>query len=303
MTESTTDIDTLLGATASPENADAILEWFRGLNGRIARGDLMLGILDFDEVEGAPAALAHAAKGGRPLAHLLCARWLIEPPVGAPDHDAALESLRAAIDAGVDGADETLVRFQWFFRRDVASEEERDEALARARAQVERDPEDADALHLLGHLVTGGFGDEPDPAAGFELQRRAAELGSAGARFEMYVHLSTGLGVDADPAAAFEATRLAAEAGHPRALYNLGAALARGDQVPRDMAKAASYYARACELGNGQACATLAAMYFMGDGVEADADEAEELFDTAECEGFDTTRIKLAIGWDRDDDE
>jgi hypothetical protein len=293
-------IDELMKAAPSADTAKKILDWASDVGQRVLRGDLMIGILSIEEVEKMPAALRRAAECGHQEAWFRLAEWYERPAWGEPSAELADEALRRALDHQVPGAGLALARMRWFHRREEATEAEEAEAYGLVAALVKQNDDNDEAIYLLGLMTCAGFGTPPDPAAAFELQRKAASLGNADASFELYVHLSTGLGVAADEKAAFEHVQRAAQAGHARAAYNLGAFLATGRYGKKDMAEAANWYQRACDLGNGRACATLATLYASGDGVAQDRDRARGLFDVAADLGFDPSAIKDEIGWDDD---
>jgi TPR repeat protein len=291
-------IDALMKAAPSADTGKKILEWASDIDLRILSGDMMIGILSIEEVEKMPAALRRAAECGQQEAWLRLAKWHQRPGWGAPNLEQADEALRTALDQGVAGAGLALGRLRWFHRRDDATDAEKKQALETVADLAKKDDADGDASYLLGLMTCAGFGTAADPAAAFDIQRKAAKLGSMDASFELYVHLSTGLGVAVDEQAAFEHVQRAAEEGHPRAAYNMGAFLATGRHGKKDMAEAADWYQRACDLGNGRACATLAAMYATAEGVAKDRDRARGLFDVAAELGFDPSAIKDAIDWD-----
>ena len=290
-------IDVLMKAAPSAATGKKILDWASDIDGRILAGDMMIGILSIEEVEKMPAALRRAAECGHPKAWLRLAEWHERPRWGEPSYELADQALRLAVDHKVAGAGLALARLRWFLRRDEATDAEKAQAFETIAA-LAKEGDDGEATYLLGLMTCAGFGTPADPAAAFELQRKAAARGNADASFELYVHLSTGLGVATDEQAAFEHVQRAAKAGHARAAYNLGAFLATGRYGKKDMAEAANWYQRACDLGNGRACATLAAMYAAGDGVAKDRERAGGLFSVAEELGFDPSAIKDAIGWD-----
>lgn len=291
-------IDELMKAAPSADTGKKILDWASDIDGRILSGDMMIGILSIEEVEKMPAALRRAAECGHPEAWLRLAEWHERPRWGEPSFELADEALRLAVDHKVTGAGLALGRLRWFRRRDEATDAEKAQAFQTVASLAKGDDEEGEATYLLGLMTCAGFGTPADPAAAFELQRKAADRDNSDASFELYVHLSTGLGVAVDEQAAFEHVQRAAEGGHPRAAYNLGAFLATGRYGKKDMAEAANWYQRACDLGNGRACASLAAMYAAGDGVAQDRDRAGGLFGVAEELGFDPSAIKDAIGWD-----
>lgn len=283
--------------SSSAKEAQAILAWFRDIQNRILRGDLMLGILSAKEVDQVPEKLTKAAEAGAPEAYALLAKWHTNPPMDRPNLAAAEAAMKKGLAAGHEDLGLELARLHWHEQRDTASAKQKAEAYQLTRDYVAAHPDDDAGLHLLGHLLTAGFGVEADPAAGYRAQQKAAAAYCPAADFELYVHLSTGSGVEKDDARAFEHLKKAADSLHPRALYNMASAYARGDQVAKNSKKAAEYYGQACEYGNGRACATLAAMHVQGDGVKKDLDRAAELFEEAEDYGFDPAAIKKLVGW------
>lgn len=296
LTPEGTTLRTILSAPPSEQAGRALLEWARDIEARVVRGDLMLGILAIDDVKEVHSALARAGEYGIGEAWVELASWLANPPIGEPDLVGAEEALRAAVRLDVPKARHRFAELRWYYRRDEASEQERDETYHVVREILDGNPADPEAIYLLGLLTCQGFGTNADPTAAVELQRRAAELGSAAAQFELYVHYAMGLGVEKDGRAAFDANLKAVEAGHPRALYNMGSFHATGNLVPKDTAKAAEWYERAADAGNARAAATLAMMYATGDGVAQDAEYASELFDQAEYLGFDVSELRESVG-------
>lgn len=289
-------VDELLASSNSAETAQELRAWFEDIRSRITRGDMMIGILSVDEVAKVPDALMKAMASGDEQASVDLALWLADPPIGEPDVERAERVLLASIERGQMSAVLPLVRIRWILRRDDATEAEREETYRLLDALVAQQPDNPEALYYLGILRCGGFGTDQDPAGAFELQQRAASLGSVDATFELYAHYANGLGVAPDGAKAFEHNRRAAETGHARAAYNMGAFYATGTHVAKDMAEAAVWYERAADAGNGRAAATLGYMYATGDGVPQDAERARELFDDADSLGFETSGLRRAAG-------
>jgi TPR repeat protein len=290
------DIDMLLQAEPSPTVAAQLVEWAAATRNRIARGDMLVGIVTPEEVSKIPTAYRAAAQHGAADAWLALAWWNANPQFGEPDVEGAEAALQAAIDANVPSARLELVKIRWFFKRDTATPGEMREAYGLVAALAEADCTDAEAIYFLGLLTTQGFGVAASPAAGFNLQRRAADLGNADAMFELYVHYAKGLGVAADEQAALAACRQAAEAGHPRAMYNVGAYNASGRGMPKNIPEALKWYERAAAAGNPSAMVGLAVIYATGDGVERDREYAGELFDQAEYCGLDVSQVRKQVG-------
>jgi hypothetical protein len=289
------EIASLLAAPPSPENARALFDWATAIPGRIARGDMIIGILTVDDIAQVPVALSRAADGGIDQALLKLAFWFANPAFGDPDLPTAERELLDAIRRGIPGADLGLAQLRWFYQRDECGPEQRAQAYQLVEDRVRRHPDDARALYLLGLLTCAGFGTSADPTRALDLQRRSADLGDPAAMFEIYAQYANGIGAPRDDAAAFAALTRAADAGHPRALYNMGAYHATGRGIPKDLTKAVAWYERAADAGQAGAIATLAIMYARGEGVPRDPERAAELFDQAEYLGLDVSAARRLI--------
>ncbi|TWT87803.1 tetratricopeptide repeat protein [Stieleria varia] len=292
----TPDIDALLQSTPSNAVAGQLVAWADLTRNQIARGDMMLGILTFDEVAKIPVAYQTAAQHGEPSAWVTLAWWHAYPDFGEPDLKSAEYAIAAAIDANVENAKLELAKIRWFFKRDSATESETQQAYQFVSEVVASDPDDADAIYILALLTTHGFGVAASPESGFELQERSADLGNADAMFEIYAHHANGLGVPVDEELAFNACQRAANAGHSRAMYNLGAFNATGRGTPKNMPEAVKWYERAADAGNPSAMAGLAVIYATGDGVEMDHEYAQEMFDQADYCGLDVSHLREQVG-------
>lgn len=206
------EIDSLLNAEPSRPLAQELMRWAGETRQRIARGDMMIGILTPQVVAKIPAAYQRAAQCGESAAWLALAWWHAAPEFGPPDLQAAEAALQRAIGAKVSNAQLELAKIRWFFKRDTATPNEKVEAYRLVGDVVRNDPRNAEAIHVLGLLTTQGFGVAEQPTTGFELQQQAASLGNTDAMFELYVHYANGLGVPADERAAFDACQRAAAA-------------------------------------------------------------------------------------------
>lgn len=290
------DIDALLQSRPSSAVARQLVAWADAMRNRIARGDMMLGLLTIEEAAKIPMAYQTAAQDGDSGAWVTLAWWHASPDFGEPDLVAAEYALRAAIVANVKNAKLELAKIRWFFKRETATESEKRQAHQLVSEVVQSDPENADAVYILALLTTHGFGVPASAEEGFQLQRRSAALGSADAMFELYVHYANGLGVPVDEALAFDACLRAANAGHPRAMYNLGAFNATGRGTPKNMPEAVKWYEQAANAGNPSAMVGLAMIYATGDGVEPDREYAREMFDQAEYCGLDVGHLREQVG-------
>lgn len=290
------DINALLQAQPSSSVAEQLVAWANATRNQIARGDMMLGILTIDEVAKVPTAYATAAQYGNKNAWVTLAWWHAYPDVGEPDLESAEHAIGSAIDANVENAKLELAKIRWFFKRDTASEPEKQQAFQFVSDIVTSDPDNADAIYILALLTTHGFGVAASPESGFELQQRSADLGNTDAMFEIYAHYANGLGVPVDEELAYNACRRAADAGHSRAMYNLGAFSATGRGTPKNMTEAIKWYEKAADAGNPSAMAGLAMIFATGDGVEPDREYAQEMFDQADYCGLDVSHLREQVG-------
>lgn len=290
------DIDALLQSTPSPEVAAQLIAWANETRNRIARGDMMIGILSIEDVARIPEVYRKAAECSQHSSWVTLAWWHAGPDYGEPDLAASETAIRNAIEANVENAKFELARIRWFRKRESATETEQEEAYRLTSEIVRFEPENADAIYLLALLQTHGFGVEASPETGLELQQRAADLGNSDAMFEISLHYAFGLGVDVDEEASLKACQRAAKAGHPRAMYNMGAFNASGSGMPKNIPEAIKWYERAADEGNPLAMAGLAAIYAMGDGVEKDLEYAEQMLDQADYLGLDVRELREQCG-------
>ena len=291
------DIDALLKAKPSAAVARRLVEWSADARNRIARGDMMTGILTADDVKKIPKAYKAAAEYGATDAWIALAWWYANPEFGEPDLKAAEQCLKSATDAKVANAPLELVKIRWFFKRDTATAREKKEAYRIVSSIVECDPKQAEGVYFLALFTTHGFGVAASPEAGVKLQEQASELGNADAMFELYVHYARGFGVAKNEIAALRMCRRAAEAGHSRAMYNMGAYNASGLGMRKNIAKAIKWYERAAEAGNPAAMVGLAVIYATGDGVEADREYAEQMLGQADFLGLDVSGVREQLGF------
>lgn len=290
------EIDRLLNAPASNDAARQLVEWADTARHRIVRGEMMIGILTFDEVAKIPSAYQAAAEQGIAEAWVKLAWWYAHPQFGDANLEAAEVALQRAIKANMGRASVEMAKIRWYFKRDTATEVEQAEAYRATLATVESCPQDAETICLLAHLTTAGFGTAASPAAGYKLHQQGADLGNSDSMFEIYVHHAHGLGVPLNEHEAFLACQRAANAGHSRAMYNLGAFNAIGKGIARNIPEAIKWYERAADAGNPAAMAGLAMIFATGDGVEPDREYAQQLFDQADYCGLDVTHLREQVG-------
>src|SRR5262245_35903467 len=114
------NIDELLKAKPSRTIAQQLVEWADATRNRIARGDMIIGILTLDEVGKIPVAYRAAAQHGDANTWVALAWWHASPQFGERDLELAEDALQKAIDANVQNARLELVKIRWFFKRDTA---------------------------------------------------------------------------------------------------------------------------------------------------------------------------------------
>ena len=93
------------------------------------------------------------------------------------------------------------------------------------------------------------------------------------------------LGLECDQAGriaeALEYYRKAAQLGSAKAMYNIGVCYYNGDGVEQDAGTAAKWYERAAEEGDGDGIFAIAYCYLTGTGVEKDAAKFDYWYDRA----------------------
>src|SRR5262249_50815749 len=118
------NIDALLKGKPSHAAARELIDWAADTRNRIARGDMMVGILTAEEVSKIPDAYRKAAEFGEPDAWLALAWWHANPQFGDPDLEAAEQALRTAVLAQVPNAGLELAKLRWWFKRDTSTANE-----------------------------------------------------------------------------------------------------------------------------------------------------------------------------------
>jgi hypothetical protein len=310
----TSDLNTLSGpallaavhaATTDPVDTSRLHALCAEVDGRIARGDMMIGILPVEAIEVRARGYAAAALAGRvecwtPLgaSYLGSApprtqpAWPSQVPFADPGDQPVGAALRCFAEAAVRGDRQAALLFADVCR--YASEPAKRFALTLLEPW-RADDRDGQVTYAYG-LVQYALGDAAGAAA---THLEAAGLGDADAMFELSVLYVNGDGVPADPATAHTWLMRAAGLGHHRALYNVGSGHATGNGFPKDEALAAHYYELAAKAGNAQAAATLGVMYLLGQGVDADPASAASWLDLADESGFDVDGWLDRLGLDR----
>ncbi|MEH1101762.1 tetratricopeptide repeat protein [Micromonospora sp. CPCC 205561] len=274
------------------------------LDGRIVRGDAMIGILPVEAYDVLVRGYTAAAFAGRSTAWVPLGRRLLDPRVGwtptwpspHPFPVGGTEQLDSALRCFAEAARHGDRQGAYLFA--ALGREAVDRVGPHALTLLEplrADDPTGEANYWSGivHYLRG------DGGAAVAHHRRAAAAGNADAMFELHVLYGTGDVVPPDEEAAREWLLRAADRDHPRALYNVAAAHASGRGFPRDEAAAAGWYERAAAAGNARAAATLGVMYLLGSGVPTDAGRAAGWFDRAEEQGYDVDGWLEQLGMSR----
>lgn len=109
-----------------------------------------------------------------------------------------------------------------------------------------------DAMVASGVILVEGLGVPPNENEGIEWLRKAADLGSSQATYELGTVYYTGIAdvLDEDPEKAYTLFERAAQTGHVAAMYMMADCLAEGEGVAQDMARAVPLFYEAAEQGH-----------------------------------------------------
>ena len=151
----------------------------------------------------------------------------------------------------------------------------------------------AGAQYNLGLCYANGQGVAQDYAWAVKWFRKAAEQGLAKAQYDLGVCYYYGRGVAQDYAEAVKWYRKAAEQGDAEAQNNLGECYANGEGVPKDDNEAVKWFRKAAEQGNDKAQYNLGVCYHNGNGVARDYAEAVKWFRKAAAQGYAEARDEL----------
>lgn len=167
-------------------------------------------------------------------------------------------------------------------------------ALREATARLERDPEDAAALTLLGELYNQGLGVRQDPVKAAEWYRLAARRGEPHALSALGLMAIDGRGMEKNPGRGKAWLEEAAAKGEPAAAYNLALLLLSTGTAP-DLARAVELLriAAGAELSDAQHA--LGVLYLRGRGVAKDPVEAARWFYKATLNGNAAGEVEYAI--------
>lgn len=162
-----------------------------------------------------------------------------------------------------------------------------DDPESQARAEARR----AEALFA----EAGALRDAGSFAAAFDSFLDAAELGHAGAAYELGRAYNDGRGVDRDLEAAARWFNVAAALGDARAQFLVGAAYYAGAGVAQDFATAAGWLAKAADQGHARAQYLLGEAFADGNGVARDPAWAARWYGKAAAQGHVAAQFAYGV--------
>ena len=151
------------------------------------------------------------------------------------------------------------------------------------------------AQYNLGEMYRNGKGVPQDDAEAVKWFRKAAEQGNANAQFNLGSQYRKGKGVPQDDAEAVNWFHKAAEQGNANAQNWLGLMYSEGKGVPQDDTEAVKWYRKAAEQGNEIAQFNLGSQYRKGKGVPQDTAEAVKWFHKAAEQGAELAQYALGL--------
>ncbi|WP_342114713.1 tetratricopeptide repeat protein [Pseudoduganella sp. OTU4001] len=138
-----------------------------------------------------------------------------------------------------------------------------------------------DAQARLAAYYRHGFGVDTDLEQARYWAVRAVQQESPRGYYALGLLLKEGSGVKQDPAAGFELIRKAADMGHDEAQMQAGFEYEVGKIVAKDLSNARKYYQLAADRDNGTAMMRLGRLYRYAIGVDRDLAKARYWFEQA----------------------
>jgi uncharacterized protein len=163
-----------------------------------------------------------------------------------------------------------------------------------ATARIEKNPNDAAAMTLLGLLHNQGLGVPANPAKAAEWYRLAAARGDAHALAALGLMAIEGRGMEKHPAQGRAWLEEASRKGEPTASYNM-ALLLLPSESQVDLKRAVMLLQKAAEAEIGEAQHALGVLYLQGRGVERDSTKAAHWFEKAARNGNVAGEIEHSI--------
>lgn len=167
-------------------------------------------------------------------------------------------------------------------------------ALREATARLDRNPDDAPAMTLLGELYNQGLGVAADPVKAVEWYRLAARRGDPHALSLLGTMALEGRGMTKDQAQGKAWLEEAAAKGEPKASHNL-ALLLLSSGANDDLERAFDLLRTAAEAQIGDAQHALGVLYLKGRGVDRNPAEAARWFQRAARNGSLAGEVEHAI--------
>lgn len=278
--------DDLRRALADPRtDPRLVFHHARELSAAFVRNEHLIGLLPPDAPQVMIAGFERAGGAGVADAYLELAALYVtggtwKSPLLPQDDDRAIDLYRRACSTGADEAPFLLSRA--IYRADRT--ELAHDAWRRAKAYQVTHPDRLDALVHAGYLLQAGFGVPENQEAAGDFFGDAAGRGSADGAFELSLRAHQGIGAPQDDQEGLRWTRRAAELGSSRAAYNLGAAHATGRYgLTRDAEESLRWYLHAAGLQHGMAAFTAGVMLLTGDGgLRTDPQRAARLLGDAD---------------------
>jgi TPR repeat protein len=165
-------------------------------------------------------------------------------------------------------------------------------ALREATARLDRNPDDAAAMTLIGELNNLGLGIRPDPAKAAEWYRLAARRGDPHALASLGLMALDGRGMEKNPQQGRAWFEEAAAKGEPSASHNL-ALLLLSTGAPGDLARAVQLLRVAADAEIADAQHALGVLHLRGRGVPREAREAANWFRRAADNGNRPARSSM----------
>lgn len=166
---------------------------------------------------------------------------------------------------------------------------------ARARAEFESEPNNAQAVMQLARMARLGLGEPANPTRRAGLLQRAGELGSQEARYDYGILLANGIGIKADVPAAIRLFEELDAAGMHEATTYLAQAYRYGWWgTAQDHERSTRLLKRASDGGHDLGTALYAAALIEGRGTEADTAKGFALLQAGVEKGQVESRMEYA---------
>lgn len=153
---------------------------------------------------------------------------------------------------------------------------------------------DLEQMVFIAQVYLGGISAPKKYFRAVKILRRAADMGSTDALYQLGICYSLYRGVFPAPRAAAKLFEAAGARGHAEALYMLADCYERGNGVAKNTATAINCLQRAMALGSISAATRLGEIYEFGQGVAADYATALRYYHLASDAGDESAHVHLA---------